>query len=281
MELVVAGIRVDESRVRIGRPDVGRIGCPIAAFNFSTTNENIVFRAAQPLLARLRIHEPYKFWVAGSVGWFGNVYVFEEQLLPEAILAAFNTLFPMFIIPRIRSQSLLTIDKNVVFGNDAVAAVRKYGGKVIASAGISTADEHVSENGIASVAVVEIDRRGAVAHAASDIVPIVVAYHVAPARRIAAFIKRASIVRRFANIVYFVQLEDVIVAQNINCLMGCIVDVIVCGPITYAFKPDAMKPPCEPDARTARCGCPMLCGLAGVSVLRSPPLSTRPCMPIS
>jgi len=70
-----------------------------------------------------------------------------------------------------------------------------------------------------------------VAHRLADVVPEIVAVDVATARRIAAFVQGAAVVGLGADVMDYVVLKDVLVADDADGLVRDVVDQIVGGAV--------------------------------------------------
>src|SRR5581483_1349121 len=230
---------IHEAGIGLGDQVLRRLRLPVAASRLPTPHKDVVPGIAHARRARRRIHVADQFGVARGVGRLRNVYLFEQFLREETVLPALERVPPARLVPGSRSERALTLDENVVLGPDAVSAVREDRAEG-AVAGFAAVIEDVAEHGIAAIAIVEIDRRVAVSHRAADVVPVVEADQIAPARGIAALVERAAVIGLCADAIDLVELEEVIVAADEDGLMRRVVNAVVGRAVPHALEREAV-----------------------------------------
>ena len=120
------------------------------------------------------------------------------------------------------------------------SSIRLFSIHVVAAA----ADEHgagrlvddVAENDRPAGAVVEVHALGAVQARTVDVVDEVVSDHVAADRPIAAGVEDAHVARLLANVVDFVQLHHVLVAEETDGPVRGVVDEVMSGAVAHALE---------------------------------------------
>src|SRR4051812_45238964 len=125
-------------------------------------------------------------------------------------MSAVERFLPELIVPWHRAQGAFAVDEDVVLRADVVPAVGEDRAEGSA-AGIAAAQEDVAEHQIAAVAVVKINRAGAVTGEAADVGEEIVPDDVPTAGRVAALVDRSGVIGFADDVADDVQLKHVII----------------------------------------------------------------------